>query len=160
MSQTAYNINMPTNFAGMLGDSDHPVIDSPVADVAIGFGLVVVAGAKASSSVSRGSCKLPTAANATSDVPLGVSVQKHVEASYPFGTAVTYAAKDVVQVLRRGRIWVQKEAVAMSIGDAVYGLVSTGTVTNVVGSNILLTAKVACDAAAGDATVLIDVNMP
>jgi hypothetical protein len=94
--QTSYSINQAAKIAGQVMTIAPKGVDSAIADVAIGFGLGVVQGAKANS------VALPTASG---DTFMGVALHKYVEQGYPYASAAAagYAIKDVINLGRRVR---------------------------------------------------------
>ena len=160
VGQLSYDINMGKAIAGMLSDLLPSVEESRVADVAIGFGVGVVKGAKTYSAGSPGSCKLPTASYCSTDTLVGIAVHKHVEHGYPFSaTDGTYAANDMVRVLRRGRIWVQVSAVTAVEGATAYLTPSTG-LFQTSPSQALACGVFAQAVVSTDTVALIDINLP
>ena len=180
--QTSYGINMGRYIAGQLDDLRSSVIESYIADVAMGFGLGVMTGAlvpggtyasgfipgSIGGGFRQGSVKLPTAGGQTF---AGFTVNQHNEQTYPFtNSSGAYAANDIVNVCRRGLVVVVVAAnVTVAITDTVYIVCSgatAGQVTNSSGNSaIAATASVfkeTMNTASASATglCLVEINMP
>jgi hypothetical protein len=160
VGQKSYDLYAARALAGMLADLVPSSEISRVADVAIGFGIGVVKGAKVASNFSPGSCKLPTASDCSSDTLVGIAVHKHAEQGYPFTTPnAAYAANDVVRVLRKGRVWVQVSGVTAAEGAVAYLTAGTGLFQT--SSSQALACGVFAEAVVSTDTVaMIDINLP
>jgi len=179
--QTSYGINMGRYIAGQLDDLRSSVIESYIADVAMGFGLgvmtsVVPGGTYAAGFIPgpigggfrQGSVKLPTAGGQTF---AGFTVNQHNEQTYPFtASSAAYAANDIVNVCRRGLVVVTVAAnVTAAITDTVYIVCSgatAGQITNSSGSSAIAATnsvfKETMNTASASATglCLVEINMP
>ena len=151
--QTSYNILMATNIAGQIADLRTAVVESPVADTTIAFGMPLCLG------VAANSVKL---AASTGDVVRGIAAQQHNEQSYPFTTpSGTYAANDVVNNVRRGLIYVQT-AKAVAADAPAYIDVAGGSfkATDTSSSNLAIPTGVFRETTAAAGTALLEINMP
>jgi hypothetical protein len=180
--QTSYGINMGRYIAGQLDDLRTSVIESCIADVAMGFGLGVMVGAlipggtyaagfipgPIGGGFRPGSVKLPTAGGQTF---AGFTVNQHTEQTYPFvASSGQYAINDIVNVCRRGLVVVQVAAnVTCAITDTVY-IVSSGATAGQITNSSASSAIAATGAvfretmstASASATglCLVEINLP
>lgn len=144
--QTTYNQYMGEGFPGMVADNGPSEIVSAVADETIPFGYAVVVGA------SVGSCKL---SDTNTDYILGIAAHAHKQPSSA-GTAA-YSANDVVNIVRKGRVWVPC-ATASTNGAPAYIVATTGQITNSSTGNqqIGVFRKTISDAG----NTVVEVNLP
>mgnify|MGYP000973152049 CR=1 FL=1 len=155
IGQTSYDLTMDLGFPGMIADNGPCVAESFVADEAIGFGLGVVKGATTDAKTPTGeSVKLP---DEQTDVFRGVTRHKHLENSYPYTEgSSTYAEADIVDVVRKGKIWVQIDGTC-TIDGTVY-VTTDGKFTSTEGTNTIATGcvfrKVETDKA------ILEINLP
>lgn len=102
MSQTSYTTTQPAAFAGLLYDvGPHDIITRITEETVleVPFGVVVAFGG------ADNQCELP---DATTDKCLGIVVHSHDYDASALGT-VGVKPKNLLQVLRKGRIWVLAE---------------------------------------------------
>jgi hypothetical protein len=138
MSQTSYSILMGAGFKGEVVDARSCNVESKVCETAagIGFGTGVVGGADLENGV-----RVPTSTYSAGDVFRGVATQQHKEQSYPFTTSSgTYAQNDMVNVLRRGKIFVYG-IIAVAADADVYLDPATGDFTSSSSSTIATGGK-------------------
>lgn len=106
LPQTSYALTPAVAFAGMLADAVSTRMISGLADTALDAGYGLCRGA------ADGEVKLPGAGSDVTTDFQGVSV--YLASKMPVqGSALRYAAKDSVSILRQGRIWV------LALGDMV-----------------------------------------
>lgn len=109
MSQTSYSQSMAVAQAGMKAGAGDDYVESFLAQVALGFGLAVIAGTDLARQV--------TLAAAAGGVFRGVSLHTQaIEQGYPPPQTgpVKYPIGMAVSVLRQGRLWVvTREAVTI-----------------------------------------------
>lgn len=96
MSQTSYGFAAAVASAGDKDSTEVEHVDSYAAETAIGFGFAAIQGA------SDGQAKL---CNSASGKFLGVAVRTQTVTND--GSAIGYAIKDAVSILRKGRIWME-----------------------------------------------------
>ncbi len=154
--QTTYSQAMTVKLAGMLGDMRDAVVESFKAEGgAIPFGYAVVIGADASATV-----KLPTS---TGQGFRGIALHEQAQMQSIGGSAVSYAQYDVVNVLRRGLVWVAT-AGTVAADDAAYFIVSGGTagkLSNVDdGTTDPIYSGVFRSSVTGAGLALLEINLP
>lgn len=116
--QLSYANLPPVGYAGQLADlmwGAHR--DSQATEVDLDAGLFVVLGA------SYGLCKLPTATGQVTNNLQGVALYEAIKE--PYLTTARFKAKDMISVLRKGRVWVVVGAVAVT-DDSIPYIVHTG----------------------------------
>jgi hypothetical protein len=163
MGQTTYTLTPNEAIAGMIADIRYSTVESfEMEDAAgIGFGLGVCIGAivPTFTSLVKG-CKALTL---ISDNVLGFTAQQHTEQGYPFTTASgTYAQGQMVNVLRKGKIWVVCNT-GCAFGDQVYvGYTGSyiGQAGNSSSNSVLVTGCVFASYLSGAGIALVDCNMP
>ena len=103
--QTTYSQTQPIAFAGMLADVTISTVDSFLAETAIGFGVPVIRGTDKERQVKA----VSVAGDAAKVIGVAIHDQCHEQSAYN--------AKDAVNVLTIGRVWVQVAAPVVA-GDA------------------------------------------
>jgi hypothetical protein len=154
--QTNYTNFPAAALAGQLADlmwGKH--VDSMAADVDLDCGLFLVLGA------SYGRCKIPTATGQVTNNLQGVALYEAVKE--PYLTTARFKARDMIPVLRRGRVWVPVVSVTVT-DDVIPYIIHTGSDAGKIrGDNTNATAapsgvKVLRGAAAGG-LALVEVNL-
>ena len=157
IGQTSYSQKMGPGFPGMAADNGDYSCEAFILDVAAGFGLGVVAGAlSAAQTASGGSVKLPTAQG---DVFRGITAHKHKEHGYhDSNVAVTYAANEIADIIRKGRRWVQTDGTC-TIDGTVY-VTTDGKFTSTAGSNATATTGVFRRIESTLSMAILEINLP
>lgn len=151
MSQTAYNSDMPEKFAGMKADISFDVVEGAlIASEAIGFGLGVMANAAAPAT------KLDVADSAAGTFR-GVSLATSKEQDA--NGLVQYAANEPVNVLRKGKVWVQTSGTVAVDAVAYVDIDQDGKFTSTSTDN-LVTGGVFRTAVTGAGLALLEINLP
>lgn len=110
--QTSYSIYQSAGLAGALYDMKETDVMTYVAAATVPFGVMVSKG------TGDSVCKLPTTA-AEVLASLGLALRVEKEQATVGGNDASYAAKDPISVMKKGRAWVAVEE-AVNDGDDVY----------------------------------------
>lgn len=128
--QTVYQVDFNAALAGQLADEADLVIDSYPANEAIAPGLVVVLSADGIH------CELPKTAGALATSGpgsiIGIAAYKAMAPTQnPIVTPTGYQIGDIVQVVRRGRVWASFSGTGPVTDSQVLNVrnPSTGTIT-------------------------------
>ena len=162
-SEDTYGFRLDTAQAGQKAGLDFDYVESFAAEGAVAFGHGVVAGTDAAKQVA--------VASADTETFMGVSVFTHrqeqgidqsVSAGGQYSTGAEYRDTDTVNVLRRGRVWVEVTA-EVSAGDDAYVDVTSegeeGKFTDVDADN-LATGGVFRTAAGVGELAIVEINLP
>jgi hypothetical protein len=119
MSQTSYALYQPNAFAGMLADmSDHDIISMSAEAAAIPFGKAVVLGTNREKQVRQASTSAGQGA-----LIVGFAVASHTVEQTSAGAA-DYPRFSAVNVLKRGRFWVETNDAVVAGAIANFHLAS------------------------------------
>jgi hypothetical protein len=120
--QTSYSTLPAVAIAGQIGNGGPNVIDTGIIEdtAGIGFGLFCIQGANQQGIAAMSGTDMT--------VVRGITTNQHNESGYPFTAgSAKYLQGETVNVLRRGRIWVQtNSAVTLGLTNAALYVVNTG----------------------------------
>lgn len=165
--QTSYTLRAGLAFPGQLGDigSGSKDIESRAATEALDCGIFVVAdtaGTAAGDARGSATCQKPTGAGdiATAKL-LGVSCYQAIKAPVA-GSALRFAAGDMVPVLKKGRIWVKVVAAAVTADSIPYINHTTGEIRGTADASATAAPAGVKVLTPGDpgGVALVEVNLP
>ena len=158
-----YGFRLDTAQAGQKVGLDFDHVESFAAEGAVPFGVGVVAGTDAAKQVA--------VASADTETFMGVSVFTHrqeqgidqgASMGAQYSTGAEYRDKDTVNVLRRGRVWVEVTA-EVDAGDDAYVDVTSdgeeGKFTDVATDNLATGGVFRTGADVGELAI-VEVNLP